>query len=100
MMIDTRIIRMCLPTERARGSTVPARRFWPTRAAGRTRVSVSVVIEHPILREPEVERSEGGDHDEQEPRHRRGVAHVELREGLFVQQEREEHRRVARTARA
>src|SRR5262245_58416495 len=54
--------------------------------------AVSVVIEHPELREPEIEGRERRDHDEQEPRHGAGRAHVVVDPARAVEEERVEHR--------
>src|SRR5690349_18971459 len=70
------------------------------RRVATVRDSVSVVIEHLVLRGEEVRRGEDPDDHEQEPRHRGGVAHVEVPEALVVEVQREEHRRVRRSAAA
>src|SRR5450759_5640436 len=69
-------------------------------AEGRRDRTLSVIIEYPESRCPEVDRGECRDHDQEEPGHRRGVAHVVLQEADSIQEQRVEHRRVGGTARA
>src|ERR1700726_683372 len=62
--------------------------------------AISAIVMHPIARRQEGEGGEHGDDDDQDPGERRGVAHAEIGEGLLVEIERVEERRVDRTARA
>src|SRR5665647_958123 len=57
----------------------------------------SVIVEDPILGGGEVESREGPDDEQQDPRHRGGVAHVERAKPAQVQVQRVEERRVGWT---
>src|SRR5690606_38492458 len=56
--------------------------------------AISVSVEHPELRQREVHGGDHGDHEQQHPGQRRGVAHVEVHEGVLVDVQGVEERRV------
>src|SRR5690606_34389796 len=70
------------------------------RAGGAAGTVASVIVVHPVARAEEREGREQRDDDEQDPGERRGIAHAEEAEGLLVEVERVEQRRVDRPARA
>src|SRR3712207_1587512 len=98
-----RMSSACLITERTREPAVLQRlaASWSVSATGVSaagRVFSSVIVEHPILGEEEVDCREHADDDDQQPGHRRGITHLELTEPALVQVERVEQRGVGRTA--
>src|SRR5699024_1947381 len=93
----TTCFRVRRTSRRGRGLGVTMVRAGPAESSAGSaagRLWRSVIVEHPELGDEEVDGREDRDDDQQQPRHRRGVTHVELGEALLVQVQREEHRRV------
>src|SRR5690606_33395356 len=89
----TAISRACLKVLR------PALRLVPTVIATVLWSNfVSIVIVHPVLREPEVDGRHECDDHEQDPGHGARVAHLESGETTLVEVQRVEERRVDRAA--
>src|SRR6478735_63394 len=78
------------------------RSLWPrpvtmvsvARSAVMAASSILVIVENPIPRGPEHQDGQDADDHEQQPGHRRGVAHVVVREALLIQVQRVEERGV------
>src|ERR1700744_3059929 len=93
MMIDAMISAAWISTETTRGRS---RGGWISAEKGESFASAIVV--HPIARRQEGEGGEDGNDDHEDPGERCRISHAKEAEGLLIEIERIEERRVDRTA--